>query len=74
MKELFKQQEWYDQWRDNCLRDYNEPDSIIKNYMPKRWINHAFPWEYTSEGAGFWAKIDDEWCKLVKCRKKQITI
>ena len=67
--ELFEKQKWYDKWKDNCLKDDNEPEQIIKTYWPEGWIKFAFPWKYSNEGKDFWEEKDDEWCDLL--RKKR---
>ena len=64
--ELFKQQEWYDQWKDNCLKENENPNNLINNYCFKDLIMIGFIWMNTKEGYEFWSKIDNEWYKLVK--------
>ena len=62
MKELFEQQEWYQQW----LKQAYKPDMLMQEVQPINWILSAFNWSTSDEGREFWEKADKEWVSLVE--------
>ena len=54
----------------NCLMQYakNKQKSIL-HIEPELWIEKAFKWHRTSEGATFWDDLDFEWQKICNQNK-----